>query len=185
MLKAGDREQGSGAERTRGGSKPGGQAPSAALGTSRSLSYEKADRLQGCWVLLGAFAFRCGAALSAKNGGQGAQRLVHGRTVGKDIQHFRIDHGNVGALSVSRRRNTANGRREVVLRSHGVAPVPPTATASFFLHNASTHLARPAWLRSSECAAAAQQRLPPEAAADWTSRAQDTAARRESDPGPA
>src|SRR5208337_1587469 len=93
--------------------------------------------------------------LQPKNGGERAQRPVHRRTVGKDVQHIWIDYGDVSALGVSRRSSASNRGGEVVLRPHRVALVSPIVTTSFFLHSASTRVAWPAWLRSSGCAVAA------------------------------
>src|SRR5208337_1163094 len=115
--------------------------------------------------------------LQAKNGGERAQRPVHGRTVGKDVQHLRIDHGDVSALSVSRRCDTSLCGGEVVLGPHRLAVTFPVVTVDFFLHNVSSRQASRTWPKSSGCAVAARQTPRPAACADWTSRAQDTAPR--------
>src|SRR5208337_5233127 len=113
--------------------------------------------------------------LEPKHGGERAQCPVHSCTVGKDVQHFRIDHGDVSALSLSRRRDTSLCGGKVVLRSHRVAVVFSVVTVNLFLHNVSSRRTSRTSPKSGGCAVAARQTPRPAACADWTSRAQDTA----------
>jgi len=59
-------------------------------------------------ALSSVLALRCGANMQPKHGCERAQRPVHRGTVGKDIQHFRIDDRDVRALRVG----IGGGRRE-------------------------------------------------------------------------
>ena len=70
--------------------------------------------------------------LESKNGGEGAQGSVDCRAVGEDVQHFRIDHGDIRAPSMPRRGDASFGGREVVLRPHRIAVTFPVR---LLLHN--------------------------------------------------
>ena len=75
---------------------------------------------------LGAAPLGCGSTLLPENRGESTQSPIHRSGVGEHIQDFWIDHGDVGALSVSRRCYTSNAFRKVVLGSHGVPLGPPS-----------------------------------------------------------
>jgi len=82
--------------------------------------------------------------LLPENRRQSAQCLVYRGAVREHIQDLRVDHGNVGALSVSCRGHTSNSRGEVVLWPHGVMVVFRISTTAPLLHSASAHAGSPA-----------------------------------------
>ena len=79
--------------------------------------------------LLGASPLGGSSALLPKDRGESSERLVHRGTIWKDVQHLRIDHNDVGPLSMSGRGQTSDCVREVVLGSHGVALALPMVTS--------------------------------------------------------
>src|SRR5208282_5646025 len=96
--------------------------------------------------------------LQSKNGGERAEGSVYCRAVREDVQHFRIDHGDVRALSIPRRGDASFCGGEVVLRPHCIAVTFPV---SLPLHNLSARWPSRASRKSAGYAAAARQRPPP------------------------
>src|ERR1035438_5017617 len=92
------------------------------------LSLQEVPQTNANYALRRSPSLGCRSELQPKNGGERAECSVHRRTIGKHIQHFGINDGDVSALGISRRRHAPLGTREVVLGPHGVAVALLVAT---------------------------------------------------------
>jgi hypothetical protein len=89
-------------------------------------------------MVLGASPLRTGSPATPEDWGQGAEGFVDRVGVRKDVHNSRVQHYDVGALAITRCRNTADGAREIVLRAHRI-PVGISRRLRFrlgLLHNA-------------------------------------------------